>query len=102
MHQHDLLLFMSVSHTGSPVVLSPGDSLDSHQNIRLKPLRPKEGRFLPAPAALGGVLYLEPAGYLPARHDVVRLDTNVLVMKQQQGYICCEPTPDVSIVQYGV
>ena len=51
----------------SPLVLAPGDSLDSQQNVRLKPLKPKEGRFLPILAALRGQLYLEPAGYLPTQ-----------------------------------
>lgn len=43
-------------------MLGPGDSLDSHQNMRLRPLRPGEGRFLPVVATLGGALFLEPHG----------------------------------------
>jgi len=152
----------------SPLVLAPGDSLDSQQNVRLKPLKPKEGRFLPILAALRGQLYLEPAGYLPTQvrscwaaastagargvcwqehpcmglapsgavsllvlwgrlhqpvldlsppppprgpprchrllslwgrlplqHDTLQLDTNVLAMKAQRGYITCLPRPEV-------
>lgn len=79
----------------SPLVLAPGDSLDSHQNVRLKPLRPKEGRFLPVLAALSGQLYLEPAGYYPTQHDVIQLDRNVLAMQSQGGYISCLPRPEV-------
>lgn len=44
------------------MALGPGDGLDGHQNMRLRPLRPGEGRFLPVVAALGGSLYLEPFG----------------------------------------
>jgi hypothetical protein len=77
-------------------VLAPGDSLDRKQNIKLKPLRPKEGRFLPAGAALGAIVYLEPDGYQPTKHDTIRLSTNVHSMKKQQGYICCEPRANVS------
>lgn len=45
-------------------MLGPGDSLDSHQNMRLRPLRPGEGRFLPVVATLGGTLFLEPWGWV--------------------------------------
>jgi hypothetical protein len=49
------------------VVLGPGDTLDSQQNMRLRPLRPGEGRFLPAVASLGGALFLEPFGWAGMR-----------------------------------
>jgi hypothetical protein len=51
---------------GAPVVLGPGDALDSQQNLRLRPLRPGEGRFLPVVATLGGALFLEPFGCVAA------------------------------------
>lgn len=65
----------------------------------LQPLKPKEGRFLPATAALGGLLFLAPEGHLPAQHDVLRLQhdgPSLPIVRQQQGYISCEPKPDVS------
>jgi hypothetical protein len=61
-----------------------------------QPLKPKEGRFLPAAAALGGLLFLAPEGHLPAQHDVLRLDPLLTVLRLQQGYVSCEPKPDVS------
>ncbi len=78
-------------------MLAPGDSLDSQQNVRLKPLRPREGRFLPALAALRGQLFLEPAGYFPTRHDSLQLDANVLALKWQRGFITCLPRPEVRV-----
>jgi len=33
--------------------------------------------------------------YLPTKHDVVRLSSSVLSMKQQQGYVACQPRADV-------
>lgn len=68
----------------------------------LQPLKPKEGRFLPVVAALGGLLFLAPEGHLPAQHDVLRLQhdgPSLPVLKQQQGYISCEPKPDVSVFE---
>lgn len=62
----------------------------------LQPLKPKEGRFLPAAAALGGLLFLAPEGHQPAQHDVLRLDSSLPVLRLQQGYISCEPKADVS------
>jgi hypothetical protein len=67
-------------------------------SLLLQPLKPKEGRFLPAAAALGGLLFLAPEGHLPAQHDVLRLDPSLMMLRQQQGYISCEPKPDVSFV----
>lgn len=67
--------------------------------LALQPLKPKEGRFLPAAAALGGLLFLAPEGHLPAQHDVLRLQhdgPSLPILRQQQGYISCEPKPDVS------
>jgi hypothetical protein len=64
----------------------------------LQPLKPKEGRFLPAAAALGGLLFLAPEGHLPAQHDVLRLQhdgPSLPILRQQQGYISCEPKPEV-------
>ena len=34
--------------------------------------------------------------FLPTKHDVVRLSCSVLSMKQQQGYVACQPRADVS------
>jgi hypothetical protein len=59
-------------------------------------LKPKEGRFLPAAAALGGLLFLAPDGHYAAEHDVLQLQTSLLALKQQQGYITCQSKPDVS------
>jgi hypothetical protein len=70
-------------------------------DVLLQPLKPKEGRFLPAAAALGGLLFLAPEGHLPAQHDVLRLQhdgPSLPILRQQQGYISCEPKPDVSPV----
>jgi hypothetical protein len=66
----------------------------------LQPLKPKEGRFLPAAAALGGLLFLAPEGHLPAQHDVLCLQhngANLHALRSQQGYISCEPKPDVGV-----
>lgn len=63
----------------------------------LQPLKPKEGRFLPAAAALGGLLFMAPEGHLPAQHDVLRLDPSLATLRLQQGYITCQPKPDVSV-----
>jgi len=63
--------------------------------VLLQPLKPKEGRFLPAAAALDGLLFLAPEGHLPAQHDVMRLDPSLPVLRLQQGYISCEPKPEV-------
>lgn len=61
-HKLGLTLAMPAAAAGAPVVLGPGDALDAHQNMRLRPLRPGEGRFLPVVATLGGTLFLEPWG----------------------------------------
>ncbi|KAF6253188.1 hypothetical protein COO60DRAFT_1463300 [Scenedesmus sp. NREL 46B-D3] len=57
-------------------------------------LKPKEGRFLPAAAALGGLLFLAPEGHYAAEHDVLQLQPSLLALKQQQGYITCQSKPD--------
>lgn len=44
-------------------------------------------------AALGGVVRLQPDSYQPASSDVIRLNPDVQAMRQQQGYVCCEPLP---------
>lgn len=64
----------------------------------LQPLKPKEGRFLPAAAAIGGLLFLAPEGHLPTEHDVIRLDVSLKSLGQQQGYIRCCNKPNVSIL----
>lgn len=64
----------------------------------IQALKPKEGRFLPAAAALGGLLFLAPEGHLPAEHDVLRLDVSLKALSQQQGYITCQSKPDVSCI----
>jgi hypothetical protein len=64
--------------------------------ILLQALKPKEGRFLPAAAALGGLLFLAPDGHYAAEHDVLQLQASLLALKQQQGYITCQSKPDVS------
>ncbi len=66
-HKLGLTLVMPAAANGAPVVLGPGDSLDSHQNMRLRPLKPGEGRFLPLVATLGGALFLEPLGCAAGR-----------------------------------
>jgi hypothetical protein len=63
----------------------------------MQPLKPKEGRFLPAAAALGGMLFLAPEGHLPSEHDVLRLTPSLLMLKKQQGYITCHSKPDVGV-----
>ncbi|WIA12623.1 hypothetical protein OEZ85_006280 [Tetradesmus obliquus] len=78
----------------TPVVLAPGDKLDAMQRLHLRALKPKEGRFLPAAAALGGLLFLAPDGHFAAEHDVLQLQASLLVLKQQQGYITCQSKPD--------
>eukprot|EP00775_Hariotina_reticulata_P006353 gene6353-6586_t len=77
-----------------PVVLGPGDKLDSLQQLHLRPLKPKEGRFLPAAAALGGMLFLAPEGHLPSEHDVLRLTPSLVTLKKQQGYVTCHSKPE--------
>eukprot|EP00878_Enallax_costatus_P006928 GHUV01007260.1.p1 GENE.GHUV01007260.1~~GHUV01007260.1.p1 ORF type:complete len:2890 (+),score=849.52 GHUV01007260.1:2-8671(+) len=78
----------------TPIVLGPGDKLDSLQRLYLRPLKPKEGRFLPVAAALGGLLFLAPEGHQPAEHDVLRLSVSLKALSQQQGYIQCQSKPD--------
>lgn len=56
------------------------------------PLR--AGRYLPVLAALGGTLYLEPRGYQPAEHDVIRLSPSVMDMADQSGFIAAGPPVD--------
>jgi hypothetical protein len=68
----------------------------------LQALKPKEGRFLPAAAALGGLLFLAPDGHCVAEHDVLQLQTSLLALKQQQGYVTCQSKPDVSSRQLEV
>eukprot|EP00798_Chlamydomonas_sp_ICE-L_P005984 gene5984-5277_t len=70
---------------------SHADTLVSSQDIHLRSLKPGQGRFLSLLACLGGVLYVEPNGYLPSCHDVIRLSPLVSEMWNQEGYIACEP-----------
>ncbi|EFJ52490.1 hypothetical protein VOLCADRAFT_102987 [Volvox carteri f. nagariensis] len=89
------LHFPSVS-LARQVVRGAGDvQLPGEQDIRLRPLKPGEGRYLPVVAALGGSLYLEartPQGkgwctYEAAQHDVIRLFPRVSDMLEQAGFI---------------
>jgi hypothetical protein len=79
------------------VVLAPGDRLDEQQVIHMRALKPKEGRFLPAPAALGGQLWVQPQGYSVTKHDVLQLRNRVADMREQQGFIRCDPLPKVGL-----
>ncbi|GFR40084.1 hypothetical protein Agub_g632, partial [Astrephomene gubernaculifera] len=84
------------------IVLGHGDTrLPGEQDIRLRPLRPGEGRYLPVLAALDGTLYLEPRSttkppcvYMPAEHDVIHLSPTVSKMPGQSGFIACGPPMD--------
>ncbi len=57
-------------------------------------LPPRAGRYLPVLAALGGTLYLEPRGYQPAEHDVIRLSPSIVDMADQSGFIAAGPPLD--------
>jgi hypothetical protein len=59
------------------------------------------GRYLPVIAALGGILYLEPRGYRPSQHDVIRLYPNVSAMASQSGFIACQPLQGSDKTLYG-
>ena len=49
------------------------------------------GLYLPLTAVLGGLLFVRPEGYAEAQRDVVRLTSDVEVLREQEGYITCEP-----------
>ena len=72
------------------------DSIES--NMRIGPLNPGEGTYLPLVASLGGLLFLHPNGYEEATRDVIRLSVNVEDLVNQQGYIVCDP-PDLPGVE---
>ena len=40
---------------------------------------------------LGGLLFVRPEGYAEAQRDVVRLTSDVELLREQEGYITCEP-----------
>ncbi|GLC63393.1 hypothetical protein PLESTF_000031500 [Pleodorina starrii] len=91
------LHFPSVLLAGQ-VALGTGDQrLPGDQDIKLRALKPKEGRYLPVVAALGGSLYLEARTptqpqkgwcvYGTSKHDVIRLFPDVTNMLSQTGFI---------------
>lgn len=49
------------------------------------------GLYLPLTAVLGGLLFARPEGYAEAQRDVIRLTADVEALRQQQGFITCEP-----------
>ena len=55
------------------ICLLHGDQMVGEQDIMLRMLRPRAGRYLPVTACLDGVLAVAPKGYLPTQHDSVRL-----------------------------
>lgn len=62
---------------------------------------PHPGRYLPVLAALGGTLYLEPRGYMPPEHDVIRLYPLVTDMPSQSGFIASGLPIDATKALYG-
>ena len=40
---------------------------------------------------LGGLLFVRPEGYAEAQRDVIRLTSDVELLREQEGYITCEP-----------
>ncbi|KXZ47067.1 hypothetical protein GPECTOR_38g304 [Gonium pectorale] len=84
------------------IVLANGDvQLPGDQDIRLRPLHPGKGRYLPVVAALDGVLYMEPHKHLPAEHDVIRLFPAVSDIAGQSGFIACGPPLEGTKGPYG-
>ena len=51
----------------------------------------RSGLYLPLTAVLGGVLFVRPEGYAEAQRDVIRLTADVELLREQQGFITCEP-----------
>ncbi len=49
------------------------------------------GLYLPLTAVLGGLLFVRPEGYAEAQRDVIRLSADVELLREQQGFITCEP-----------
>jgi len=66
-----------------------GGAVDS--DLAIGPLAPKSGCYLPLTAALGGLLFVQPEGYMEASRDVIRLSSKVDELLCQQGYITCDP-----------
>lgn len=48
------------------------------------------GLYLPLTAVLGGLLFVRPEGYAEAQRDVIRLTSDVELLREQEGYITCE------------
>ncbi|KAK9815754.1 hypothetical protein WJX72_009012 [[Myrmecia] bisecta] len=63
----------------------------SNTDTIIGPLASGTGSYLPVSAVLGGLLYAQPEGYCEAVRDVVRLSASIRLLKEQQGYISCEP-----------
>lgn len=60
----------------------------------LSPPLPATGCYLPVTAALGGLLFLRPAGHKEASRDVVRLSPDInQILSQQVGGQWAEPRP---------
>lgn len=63
--------------------------IPNHPIFFVQPLKPKEGRYLPAASLLGGQLQLAPEGHDPAPQDVLSLSPCPLALKSQAGYLTC-------------
>ena len=61
-------------------------------DIIIGPIEPGCGCYLPLMAALDGLLFIQPDGFLEASRDVIRLSSDVNEILSQQGYVSCEPT----------
>jgi hypothetical protein len=79
----------------TPLVPPPGGAAaaasTAEGDVRVGPLAPGAGCYLPLTAALGGLLFLRPEGYAEASRDVMRMSASVEEMLEQQGYITCDP-----------
>ena len=72
----------SASHTCKVVSVEPQTTADKLLC---------SGLYLPLTAVLGGLLFVRPEGYAEAQRDVIRLTADVELLREQQGFITCEP-----------